>query len=441
MEEGIVRVLPKDLEAEQSVIGSLILANDKIPEIASIIVPDDFYHNDLRLVYEAILELSNNDKAVDIVTLKSHLENKGNLDKVGGMSVLSKLAVSVPTSINAKFYADIVRDKSTLRKIIKVNEEISRDAYSSEDAVENILASAEEKIFKLALKRDSKDFSGVRDLVTPLINKLEERAKSKSRITGIATGFHDIDRLMSGLQDSDLILIAARPSMGKTAFALNILAHIGIKEKKTCAMFSLEMSKEQLLTRMICSESSIDSQKLRTGRLAGNDWEKLASGAILLTGAEIYIDDTPSIMLSELRSKCRKLKVEKGLDLVVIDYLQLMSGSGKKSSREQEISEISRGLKALAREIEAPVVALSQLSRATESRKDNRPILSDLRESGAIEQDADVVMFLYRDEYYNKDTEHKNEAEVIIAKQRNGPTQTVHLVWSSEFTKFRNMLK
>ncbi len=441
MDELNIREIPKNLEAEQSLIGSLIIENKLIPEIEGIVVPEDFYHKDMMLVYEAILDLNNDNRAVDIVTLKSKLSDNGNLDVVGGVPILSKLAISVPTSVNAKHYADIIKEKSTLRKIIKINEEVMNEAYKGEIKASSILAEAENKIFNVAIKGDSNDFYSVKDLINPFINKLEKLSASKSSITGIPSGFKDLDRDMSGLQNSDLILIAARPSMGKTALALNIAQHVAIKEEKVVAMFSLEMSKDQLLSRMIASESTINSQKLRAGKLDDSDWEKLAMGAVVMADSSIYIDDTASISLGEMRSKCRKLKVEKGLDLIVIDYLQLMSGSGRTNSREQEISEISRGLKALAREMDAPVIALSQLSRAPELRADKRPILSDLRESGAIEQDADVVMFLYRDEYYNKDTEFKNVAELILAKQRNGPTGTVKLVWSGQYTKFRDALK
>lgn len=441
MDELSIREIPKNLEAEQSLIGALLIDDKLIPEIEGIVIPEDFYHKDMMLIYEAILDLHNDNRAVDIVTLKSKLIDNGNFDAVGGMAIIAKLAVSVPTSVNAKHYANIVKEKSTLRKIIKINEEVMNEAYKGEVKSSAILAEAENKIFNVAIKGDSNDFYAVKDLINPLINKLEQLSISKGSITGIASGFKDLDRDMSGLQKSDLILIAARPSMGKTAFALNIVQHVAIKEEKVVAMFSLEMSKDQLLSRMICSESLIDSQKLRAGKLSDDDWGKLAMGAVVMADADIYIDDTASISLGEMRSKCRKLKVEHGLDLIVIDYLQLMSGSGRTNSREQEISEISRGLKALAREMDCPVVALSQLSRAPELRADKRPILSDLRESGAIEQDADVVMFLYRDEYYNKDTEFKNVAEVILAKQRNGPTGTVKLIWSGQYTKFRDALK
>ncbi len=439
MEEyNLVRELPKNLEAEQSVIGSLIMDDSYISEVEGIVGPEDFYYNDMRLIYEAILALNKDGKNVDMVMLKSCLSDKGNLEKVGGMASLSKLALNVPTSVNAKHYAGIVKEKARLREIIHMNEELIASAYSNEEKASDILIRAEKKIFDAALDTGSEDFHHVKDLVTPMINKIEQLSSQKSRITGLETGFTDLDAKTSGLQKSDLILIAARPSMGKTAVALNILQYIATRGKKTCAMFSLEMSKEQLLHRMVCSESLVDSQKLMTGNIRDEDWEKLAMGAVVIADANIYIDDTAGITLAEMRSKCRKLKVEHGLDLIVIDYLQLMSGSGKTNSREQEISEISRGLKALAREMGVPVIALSQLSRAPELRADKRPMLSDLRESGAIEQDADVVMFLYRDNYYNKESEMQNISELIIAKQRNGPTGTVQLIFSPQYTKFRN---
>ena len=313
------------------------------------------------------------------------------------------------------------------------------EAYDGSQPVDTVLNGAEESIFNIVQNRDSGEFSAVADLVNPMLTKLELLTKNQGKVTGIATGFLDLDYKTAGMQPSDLVLVAARPSMGKTAFALNVVQHAAIHEKKICALFSLEMSKDQLLNRMVCSEAMVDSQKVRTGDLEDNDWSKISMGAVILADAPIYIDDTAGITIGDIRAKCRKLKMEHGLDLIMIDYLQLMSGGGKQQSREQEISEISRGLKALAREMDAPVVALSQLSRACESRADHRPMLSDLRESGAIEQDADIVMFLYRDEYYHPDSEQKNQAELIIAKQRNGPTGTVNLVWLGQYTKFKNM--
>lgn len=439
MEEVVKRVPPQSLEAEQSVIGSMIMDREAIESVKDTITEDDFYHPDLKLIYESIVELYVNNKPVDLVTLQSKMQDNNVLDQIGGIDYLSKLAMAVPTSTHAKHYALIVKEKSTLRKVIRASQEIIADSYTGSIPLDGVLNNAEERIFNIIQKRDTSEFSAIADLVNPMLNKLELLTKNKGTVTGIATGFLDLDYKTAGFQPSDLILVAARPSMGKTAFALNVVQYAAVKENKVTALFSLEMSKDQLLNRMVCSEAMVDAQKVRTGDLEDDDWSKISMGAVILAQSSIYIDDTPGITIGEMRAKCRKLKMEKGLDLIMIDYLQLMSGSGKMQSREQEISEISRGLKALAREMSAPVVALSQLSRACESRADHRPMLSDLRESGAIEQDADVVMFLYRDEYYNPETELKNQAELIIAKQRNGPTGTVNLVWIGQYTKFKNM--
>ena len=439
MEEITKRIPPQSLEAEQSVIGSMIMDREAIESVKDTINDEDFYHPDLKIIYEIIVELYNTNRPVDLVTLQTALSDRNVLDQVGGIEYLSKLAMAVPTSTHAKHYALIVKEKSTLRRVIKATQEISAEAYDGSQPVDGVLNAAEEKIFNIVQNRDSGEFTSVAELVNPMLNKLEQLTKNQGKVTGISTGFLDLDYRTAGLQPSDLVLIAARPSMGKTAFALNVVQHAAVREKKVCAMFSLEMSKDQLLNRMVCSEAMVDAQKVRTGDLADDDWSKISMGAVILAESPIYIDDTPGITIADMRAKCRKLKMEHGLDLIMIDYLQLMSGNGKTQSREQEISEISRGLKALAREMSAPVVALSQLSRACESRADHRPMLSDLRESGAIEQDADVVMFLYRDEYYHPDSEQKNQAELIIAKQRNGPTGTVNLVWIGQYTKFKNM--
>lgn len=439
MEDVIKRVPPQSLEAEQSVIGSMIMDRDAIDAVKDTIMDDDFYHPDLRIIYNAIVELYNHNKPVDLVTLQSRLQDENVLDQVGGIDYLSKLAMAVPTSAHAKHYALIVKEKSTLRKVIKASQEIISESYDGSQPLESVLNSAEERIFNIVQQRDTNEFSSAAELVNPMLNKLELLTKNQGQVTGIPTGFIDLDYKTAGMQPSDLVLVAARPSMGKTAFALNVVQHAAVHEKKVCAMFSLEMSKEQLLNRMVCSEAMVDAQKVRTGDLEDEDWSKISMGAVILADSPIYIDDTPGITIADMRAKCRKLKMEKGLDLIMIDYLQLMSGNGKTQSREQEISEISRGLKALAREMSVPVIALSQLSRACESRADHRPMMSDLRESGAIEQDADVVMFLYRDEYYHPDSELKNQAELIIAKQRNGPTGTINLVWIGQYTKFKNM--
>jgi len=439
MEEITKRVPPQSLEAEQSVIGSMIMDREAIESVKDTISDEDFYHPDLKIIYEVIVGLYNTNKPVDLVTLQSALQDRDVLDQVGGIEYLSKLAMAVPTSAHAKHYALIVKEKATLRKVIKASQEIMADAYDGSQPVDTVLNSAEENIFNIVQNRDSGEFTSVAELVNPMLTRLELLTKNQGSITGISTGFLDLDYRTAGMQPSDLVLVAARPSMGKTAFALNVVQHAAVHEKKVCAMFSLEMSKDQLLNRMVCSEAMVDAQKVRTGDLQDDDWTKISMGAVILAESPIYVDDTPGITIADMRAKCRKLKMEHGLDLIMIDYLQLMSGNGKTQSREQEISEISRGLKALAREMSAPVIALSQLSRACESRADHRPMLSDLRESGAIEQDADVVMFLYRDEYYNPDTEQKNQAELIIAKQRNGPTGTVNLVWIGQYTKFKNM--
>lgn len=439
MEDVIKRVPPQSLEAEQSVIGSMIMDREAIDAVKDTIMDDDFYHPDLKIIYTAIVELYNSNKPVDLVTLQSRLKDENVLDQVGGIDYLSKLAMAVPTSAHAKHYALIVKEKSTLRKVIKASQDIISESYDGSQPLETVLNSAEERIFNIVQQRDTSEFSSSAELINPMLNKLELLTKNQGKVTGIPSGFVDLDYRTAGLQPSDLILVAARPSMGKTAFALNVVQHAAVQEKKVCAMFSLEMSKEQLLNRMVCSEAMVDAQKVRTGDLEDEDWAKISMGAVILADSPIYIDDTPGITIADMRAKCRKLKMEKGLDLIMIDYLQLMSGNGKTQSREQEISEISRGLKALAREMSVPVIALSQLSRACESRADHRPMMSDLRESGAIEQDADVVMFLYRDEYYHPDSELKNQAELIIAKQRNGPTGTINLVWIGQYTKFKNM--
>ncbi|WP_458785238.1 replicative DNA helicase [Vallitalea sediminicola] len=430
---------PYSLEAEQSVIGSMILDREAIATGTESLMPEDFYQPDLQVIFEAIIDLYNKNKAIDLVTLENKLKDEGVLDQIGGINYLSKLAMAVPTSAHIKNYAQIVKEKSVLRRLIKTSREIIDESYDGKNKLEDILNGAEERIFNIMQDRRTEEFSSIKDLVVPTLNKIETIHKNQGKVTGIPTGFLDLDYKTAGLQPSDFVLIAARPSMGKTAIALNMAQHAAIKENASTAIFSLEMSKEQLVNRLLCSEAMVDAQKVRTGELEDEDWAKIASGSSVLSNAPIYIDDTPGITVSEMKAKCRKLKLEKGLDLILIDYLQLMSGNGRTESRQQEISEISRSLKALAREMEAPVVALSQLSRACESRADHRPMLSDLRESGAIEQDADVVMFLYRDEYYNPETEAKNQGELIIAKQRNGPTGTIHLVWMGQYTKFASM--
>lgn len=435
-----MRIPPHNIEAEQSVLGSMIMDHDAVITASERLRSDDFYRPDHAQIFAAIMELYTTGNPIDLVTIQDKLIQKGVFEQVGGLGYLADLANSVPTSAHIKQYTKIVQEKSTLRKLIKASTDISAKSFEGEEPLDHIMNFAEKSIFDVLQNKKTEDFTGIDEIILTSIEKIEEAHKSKGGITGIETGFIDLDHRTAGLQPSDLILVAARPSMGKTAFSLNIIQTAGIKNKKSVAVFSLEMSKDQLVSRMLCAEAMVDSQKARTGMLEPADWERIGQSLPNITNSRIYIDDTPGINVMDMRAKCRRLKMEKGLDLIMIDYLQLMSGVGDSStSRQQEISDISRSLKALAREMQAPVIALSQLSRACEQRTDHRPMLSDLRESGAIEQDADVVMFLYRDEYYHPDTEKKNVGEVIIAKQRNGPTGTVELAWLGQYTKFANL--
>lgn len=438
MDDIVKRIPPHSLEAEQSIIGSMIMDREAIGIALEHIDQHDFYHPDLKIVFNSIVELHNRNNPVDLVTLQDQLKKDESLDRIGGVEYLSKLALSVPTSAHIKNYASIVKEKSVLRRLIKTGQDIVTDSYESKDELETILGAAEEKIFNIMQNRKTEEFSSIGDLINPTLNMIVSAHDNGDAVTGISSGFIDLDTKTAGLQRADLVLVAARPSMGKTAFALNVAQHAAVKGRYSVAIFSLEMSKEQLVNRMLCSESMVDAQKVRTGSLEDDEWSNLLSGAAILNDSRIFIDDTPGITVAEMKAKCRKLKLEKGLDMILIDYIQLMSGSGNGESRQQEVSEISRALKGLAREMQSPVIALSQLSRACEARADHRPMLSDLRESGAIEQDADVVMFLYRDEYYDKESEAKGMAELIIAKQRNGPTGTVELAWFGQYTKFMN---
>ncbi|RKD22212.1 primary replicative DNA helicase [Caminicella sporogenes DSM 14501] len=438
--ELLGKVPPHNIEAEQSVLGAMILDKDAIITVTEILKADDFYKEAHREIYEAILDIYNRNEPVDLVTLSEELRQRGTLDALGGVTYLSDLSTSGILTSNAKYYAKIVSEKSLLRKLIHVSTQIAQKGYESEEA-EALLDLAEKSIFDISQKRNQEGFTHIKDVLLDTFDKIEQLYTNKGGITGLTTGFVDLDRKTSGLQKSDLILIAARPSMGKTAFSINICQNAAIRAKASVAIFSLEMSKEQLVQRMLSSEAHIEIQKIRNGTLSEDEWPKLASAMGPLAKAKIFIDDTPGINVMEIRAKCRRLKMEHGLDLIMIDYLQLMSSHGRAESRQQEISKISRALKILAREMDCPVIALSQLSRAPELRADHRPILSDLRESGAIEQDADVVMFLYRDEYYHPDSDRKNIGEVIIAKQRNGPTGTVELAWLGQYTKFANLEK
>ena len=442
MEEALMkRILPHSTEAEQSVIGSMIMSRDAIIEASEIITGADFYQQQYGIVFEAMIELNDEGKAVDLVTLQERLKEKDLPPEISSMEFVRDLLSAVPTSANVKYYAEIVAEKSMLRKLIKTTEEISNACYLGKEKTQDILETTEKKIFDLVQNRGSQEFVPIRQVVLNAIEKIEKASRNQGSVTGIPTGFIDLDYKTSGFQPSDLILVAARPSMGKTAFVLNIAQYMAFRNNVTAAIFSLEMSKEQLVNRLLALESKVDSQNIRTGNLEDEEWAKLIEGANIIGNSHLIIDDKPGISISELRSKCRKYKMEHNLGIIFIDYLQLMTGSGRSESRQQEISEISRSLKALARELNVPVVALSQLSRAVEQRPDHRPMLSDLRESGAIEQDADVVMFIYRDDYYNKDSENKDIAEIIIAKQRNGPIGTVNLVWMPNYTKFVNMKK
>jgi replicative DNA helicase len=436
----IQRIPPNSLEAEQSVLGAMLLDKEAISTCTETISGEDFYREAHKEIYEAIVDIYNRSEPVDLITLTEKLKTRKTLDAVGGITFLTNLMDAVPTTHNVKYYAKIIEEKSILRRLIRTSNDIISKSYQASDEIGNIIDDAEKGIFNISLNRSSQGFTHVKNILNVNFDKIEELYLNKGRITGVSTGFTDLDGKLSGLQRSDLVLIAARPSMGKSSFMMNIVQHAAVRDKVTTAIFSLEMSKEQLTQRLLCAEALIDAHRLRIGDINEDEWVKLARSMGPLSEAPIFIDDTPAISITEMRAKCRRLKLEHNLGLIVIDYLQLMQGKNSES-RQQEISEISRSLKALAREINVPVVALSQLSRAPEMRADHRPILSDLRESGAIEQDADVVMFLYRDEYYHPDSEKKNIGEVIIAKQRNGPTGTVELVWLGQFTKFVNKEK
>lgn len=440
MDEAFIKkILPHSLEAEQSVVGSMIMDKDAILTASEIIDSSDFYDQQNGILFDTMLELFNEGKPVDLVTLQDRLKEKDVPAQLSSLEFIRNIVSSVPTSANVRYYAQIVREKAVLRRLIKVTEEIANDCYLDKEKLDVILEKTEKQVFDIAQNRGTKDFTDIKEVVLRSIDSIEAASKNQGSVTGIATGFYDMDYKTAGLQPSDLILIAARPSMGKTAFALNIAEYVALRSNITTAIFSLEMSQDQLVKRILAMNSRVDSQNIRTGNLSADEWADVMESARVIGNSNLVIDDTSAITVGELRSKCRKLKLEKNLGLVIIDYLQLMTGSKRSESRQQEISEISRSLKSLAREINVPVVALSQLSRAVEQRPDKRPMLSDLRESGAIEQDADVVMFIYRDDYYNMDTDEPGVSEIIIGKQRNGPTGTVKLAWQSQFTKFANL--
>lgn len=435
------RVPPQNIEAEQSVLGASLLDKEVLSTVTEIIDVSDFYREDHKEIFEAIMDLYERGEPIDLITVSEQLKIRGSIDAVGGLEYLTNLVNAVPTTANVKHYAKIVEEKSILRKLIKTSSEIINMGYEETEEVEYILDRAEKGIFDISQKRNSQGFVQIKDVLVETFDRLEELYNNKGSVTGIPTGFIDLDHKTAGLHNSDLVLIAARPAMGKTSFVLNIAQYAAIHSQVPVAIFSLEMSKEQLVNRMLCCEAMVDAQKMRTGQLEDSDWQKIAKALGPISDAPVFIDDTPGVTAAEIRAKCRRLKLEKNLGMVIIDYLQLMQGRSKSENRQQEISEISRSLKILAKEINVPVIALSQLSRAPEMRSDHRPILSDLRESGAIEQDADIVMFLYRDDYYNPETDKKNVAEVIIAKHRNGSTGTVELAWLGQYTKFANLEK
>ncbi|MCC0697393.1 replicative DNA helicase [Clostridioides sp. ES-S-0048-02] len=439
--EDMTRIPPHSVESEQSILGSILLDKDAIITVTETIRPDDFYKEAHKIIYECMITLSNKGEPIDLITLTEELRKQGHLNDIGGISYITSLSTIVPTTSNVKYYADIVKEKSVLRKLIKASNEIINLGYSGATEIEDVLEQAEKRIFDISQEKTSDDFKSINLVLMDAYDMIEKLYTNKSDVTGITTGFKDLNKKINGLQRTDLILVAARPAMGKTAFSLNLVQNAALKGDASVAVFSLEMSKEQLVQRMLSSQSSVELKKIKTGTLNDNDWPRIIDAMAVLSDAKIHIDDTPGIKISELRSKCRKLKIEKGLDLVLIDYLQLMEGEGNNESRQQEISKISRSLKVLAKELNCPVVALSQLSRAPEQRADHRPMLSDLRESGAIEQDADIVMFLYRDEYYHADSESKNIGEIIIAKNRHGETGSVELVWLGEVQRFGDKLR
>ncbi len=431
------RIPPQNTEAEQAVLGAVLLQAEALITSMERIRSEDFYTPAHRLIFEAMVELGEENKPIDLVTLTAHLQDKQELEEIGGVSYLAKLANAVPTAANVDYYAQIVEEKSMLRRLIRTATQIVSNGYAAADDVGLMLNEAEQRIMELSSHRSSSGFVSIRDVLMEVFERVELLYTNKGGTTGIPSGFNDLDKMTSGFQRSDLIIVAARPSVGKTAFALNIAQNVGVRARETVAIFSLEMSAAQLVQRMVCAESNVDAGRMRTGYLEGDDWEKLTMAIGSLSEAQIYIDDTPGITVADIRAKCRRLKKERGLGMILIDYLQLIQGRGKPGeNRQQEVSEISRTLKQIARELEVPVIALSQLSRGVEQRQDKRPMMSDLRESGSIEQDADIVAFLYRDDYYNQDTEKKNIIEIIIAKQRNGPVGTVELVFLKNYNKF-----
>ncbi|MDT2044761.1 replicative DNA helicase [Priestia aryabhattai] len=434
------RLPPQNIEAEQAVLGAIFLEPSSLTLASELLIPEDFYRAAHQKIFTCMLKLSDQGEPVDLVTVTSDLANQKILEEIGGVAYLSDLANSVPTAANIEYYAKIVEEKSILRRLIRTATDIASEGYAREDEVEVLLNEAEKNILEVAQRKNTGVFQNIKDVLVQTYDNIEVLHNRKGDITGIPTGFTDLDRMTAGFQRNDLIIVAARPSVGKTAFALNIAQNVATKTDENVAIFSLEMGAEQLVMRMLCAEGNIDAQRLRTGSLTSEDWGKLTMAMGSLSNAGIYIDDTPGVRVGEIRSKCRRLKQEGGLGMILIDYLQLIQGNGRSGeNRQQEVSEISRSLKALARELQVPVIALSQLSRGVEQRQDKRPMMSDIRESGSIEQDADIVAFLYREDYYEKDTENQNIIEIIIAKQRNGPVGTVQLAFVKEYNKFVNL--
>jgi len=434
------RVPPQNIEAEQAVLGAIFLEPSALTVASEILIPEDFYRNAHQQIYLTMLKLGDHGKAVDVVTVTEDLASQKLIEDVGGISYLSELAAAVPTAANIEYYARIVEEKSLLRRLIRTATTIATDGYERENEVEGLLSEAEKSIMEVAQRKNAGAFHNIKDVLVRTYDNIELLHNRKGDVTGIPTGFAELDRMTAGFQRNDLIIVAARPSVGKTAFALNIAQNVATNTDETVAIFSLEMGAEQLVMRMLCAEGNINAQNLRTGALTDEDWRKLTMAMGSLSNSGIYIDDTPGVRIGEIRSKCRRLKQEQGLGMILIDYLQLIQGNGRSGeNRQQEVSEISRSLKSLARELEVPVIALSQLSRGVEQRQDKRPMMSDIRESGSIEQDADIVAFLYRDDYYDKESENKNMIEIIIAKQRNGPTGTVELAFVKEYNKFVNV--
>ncbi|MCA1065618.1 replicative DNA helicase [Rossellomorea sp. AcN35-11] len=434
------RVPPQNIEAEQAVLGAIFLEPSALTTTSEILIPEDFYRHSHQKIYNVMLNLGDGGKAVDLITVTEELAAAKELEDVGGVAYLSELAASVPTAANIEYYAKIVEEKSLLRRLIRTATDIASDGYAREDEVDSLLSEAEKNIMEVAQRKNAGAFHNIKDVLVRTYDNIETLTNRKGDVTGISTGFADLDHMTAGFQRNDLIIVGARPSMGKTAFALNIAQNVAVKAKENVAIFSLEMGAEQLVMRMLCAEGNINAQNLRTGELTDEDWRKLTMAMGSLSNAGIYIDDTPGIKVGEIRSKCRRLAQEHGLGMILIDYLQLIQGSGRSGeNRQQEVSEISRSLKGLARELQVPVIALSQLSRGVEQRQDKRPMMSDIRESGSIEQDADIVAFLYREDYYDKEAENKNIIEIIIAKQRNGPVGNVSLAFVKEYNKFVNL--